>query len=124
MEASQGYVMGGFWQNQSEAFNILNPLLELDAPSKEALVQLSSIPPFSNSNTNSNSNSNSNSSPADAHVAFVFLQVASKHMPIVATEAVGSVHHSGVKHLADVVSEVRNSIFVCLRIPIPLFMHE
>lgn len=117
MEAtgSQGYVMGGFWQSQSEAFDILNPLLELAAPSKEALVQLSSIPPFNNST--------STTSPGDSHVAFVFLQVASKHLPIVATEAVGSSHHSGVKHLADVVSEVRN-IFVCLRIPIPLFMHN
>jgi hypothetical protein len=102
MEANQGYVMGGFWQNQSEALNVLNPLLELAAPSKEALVQLSTIPPFSNNN------SNSNSSPGDSHVAFVFLQVASKHMPVVATEAVGSVHHNGVKHLIDVVSEVRN----------------
>lgn len=90
--------MGGFWQNQTEAFDILNPLLELPAPSKEALVQLSSIPPFNNST--------STTSPGDSHVAFVFLQVASKHMPIVATEAVGSPHHSGVKHLADVVSEL------------------
>ena len=112
MEASQGYATGGFWQNQSEALNILNPLLELAAPSKEALVQLSTIPPFSNSN----------SSPGDSHVAFVFLQVASKHMPVVATEAIGSVHLNGVKHLADVVSEVRNISFFVLRIHILAFL--
>ena len=104
MEGSQYDVVGGFWQNRSEALTLLNPLLELPAPSKEALVQLSTMPPFSNSN--------SSNSSGDSNVAFAFLQVASKHLPVVAVEAVGSVHHNGVKHLIDLVSEVRNRFSV------------
>lgn len=100
MEAVQEYVVGGLSHNQSEALNILNSLLEVAAPSKEALVQLSTIPSFSTNN--------SGSAIGDSHVAFIFLRAASKHMPVIVTEAVGSVHHdNGLKDLVNLVSNVR-----------------
>ena len=92
-------VAGCFWRNRIEALSVLNPLVEHTAPSKEALVQLSSIPPL---NTNVHAH-------VDPQVACAFLKAASKHMPAAADTVVGSLHHYSFKQLLEVVSEVRKS---------------
>jgi hypothetical protein len=92
--------IGGFWNNRSEAFNILNPLIEIAAPSKDALVQLSTIPPCNGSNITSGDSS---------HIAAAFLQAAAKHMLIASTDVVfrSPEQHGVVKLLIEGVAEVR-----------------
>lgn len=57
----------GFWNNRTEALNLLNPLIALNAPSRDALARLSTIESFKG--------------PGDAEVAATFLRAAAKHMP-------------------------------------------
>jgi hypothetical protein len=97
--------ISGFWNNPSEAFNILNPLIEIAAPSKDALVQLSTIPPCNSSSSTS----------GDSHIAAAFLQAAAKHMLIASTDVVfRSPDQLGVvKLLIQGVAEVRLSLSLC-----------
>lgn len=88
MASSNG---SGFWNNNAEALSILNPLLALNAPSKEALAQLSTIEAYDNNG------------PGDSQVASTFLQAAAKHMLIAHTTE----DQTGVSGWIDKVAEVR-----------------
>jgi hypothetical protein len=89
--------IGGFWNNRSEAFTILNPLIEVATPSKEALVQLSTIPPCTSI------------SSGDSQIAAAFLQAAATHMLIANTDVAfrSPEQHGIVKLLVQSVAEVR-----------------
>jgi hypothetical protein len=58
---------GGFWNNRTEALNILNPLIALPSSSKDALTQLAAIEAYKG--------------PGDAEVSAAFLRAAAKHIP-------------------------------------------
>jgi hypothetical protein len=86
----------GLWNNLPDASTFLSPLLSLDAPSADALGQLSSVEPISPGAMN-------------PQAAALFLRAAAKHIPVALLPASDSrPNDAGVKQLVPIVAEVRS----------------
>jgi hypothetical protein len=98
-----------FWSNRSYAMEYLSPLLTCH-PSKETIIQITSIPlppPLSSS-------SPSGLNVVDVEISFIFLKVAARHFPTLLSENVSkSLDYNAVREQIHLLVQVNSMFSTC-----------